>query len=127
MCAWENVVVMRTGVYSRAQCEQRVNRRHLSARHFNVDLDRQRQLLLLETVNLHHVALPVVFSGKRPAALSRVVAAVDGAVELLLLLVPVVNVALQMRLCSEALAAAWVGTLVVFAVVTLMVPVEAYG
>lgn len=76
---------------------------------------------MVESVNLGHVALPVVLPREGFAARSRIVATLDRAMELALLLVPVVDVAHQMRLCAEALAAGWVRALMVFAMVSLVV------
>lgn len=73
-------------------------------------------------MNLGHVPLPVVLSGKGPAAAGRVVAAGNRAVKLLLLFMTVVDVPLQMRLCSEALATSRVVAFVVFAMIALVVP-----
>lgn len=70
---------------------------------------------------LDHVSLPVVFSGECFAACSGIVTARNGAVELLLLLVPVIDMSLQMSLGAEALATAWVMALVVLAMVSLVV------
>lgn len=75
---------------------------------------------MIYSVDFGHVPLPVVLSGERLATCPRVVTALDGAVELLFLLVAVVYVSLQMRLCAEALAASRVGTFVVFTVVSLV-------
>lgn len=72
-------------------------------------------------MNLDHVSLPVVFSGECFATCSGIITAGDGAVEFLLLLVPVINMSLQMSLGAEALATAWVWALVVFAMVSLVV------
>lgn len=77
--------------------------------------------MLLNVVNLHHVSLPVVFSRESFTARSRIITAADGAVELLLLLVPVVDVSLKMSLGAEAFATVWVRALVVFAMVSLVV------
>lgn len=97
------------------------------ARHVLVNLHRLGQLSMVHAVDLGHVPLPVVLAGESLASLPRVVAARHRAVELLLLLMAVVDVPLQMRLGTEALAARGVRTLVVFAVVAPMVPVMVSG
>lgn len=76
--------------------------------------------MLLDIVNLDHMSLPVVFSGECFATSSGIVAAGDGAMELLLLLVSVINMSLKVSLGAEALSTAWVWALVVFAVVSLV-------
>lgn len=71
---------------------------------------------------LGHVSLPIVLSRERPATAGRVVAAGYGTVKLFLLLMTVVNVSLQMRLGAEAFATARVVALMVFAMITLVMP-----
>lgn len=77
--------------------------------------------MLLDIVYLDHVSLPVVFSGECFATSSGIITAGDRAMELLLLLVPIINMSLKMSLGAEALATAWVWALVVFAMVSLVV------
>ena len=77
---------------------------------------------MIHVVNLGHVPFPIVFAWKGLAAGSGKVASGNRAVELLLLLVPVVDVALKMRLGAKALATIWIWALVVLAVVALMMP-----
>lgn len=73
-------------------------------------------------MNLGHVAFPVVFAGEPLASLSGVVTSLDGAVELLLLLVPVIDVSLKMGLGSESLSTVGVCAFVLLSVVSLMMP-----
>lgn len=73
-------------------------------------------------MNLDHVSLPIVFSGEGFASCSGIIAAGNRTMEFLLLLVPVIDMSLQMGLGAKALAAAWVRALVVFTVIALMVP-----
>lgn len=73
-------------------------------------------------MNLDHVSLPIIFSGESFAACSGIIAADNRTMEFLLLLVPVIDMPLQMGLGAKALAAAWVRALVVFTVIALMMP-----
>lgn len=77
---------------------------------------------MVHAVDLGHVSLPIVLSGECLAAGPRVVAPLDGAVELLLLLVTVVYMSLQMRLCTESFATCRVRTPMILAVVPLVMP-----
>lgn len=88
----------------------------------HIDFNRLWKLLLFNVVYLNHVSLPVILSRESLAACSRVVASSNGTVELLLLLVPVIDVSLQMSLGAKPLAAAIIRALVVFAMVSLMMP-----
>lgn len=76
--------------------------------------------MLFNIVNLDHVSLPIIFSGESLAARSGIIAASNRAMEFLLLLVPVIDMSLQMGLGAKALATAWVRALVVFTVIALM-------
>lgn len=62
------------------------------------------KILLRNLVYASHVSLPIIFPQEALAASSRVLAGGDCAVELLTVQVPVVDVSLQMRLGTEALA-----------------------
>lgn len=66
----------------------------LPSSHFLVDLDRLRKSPMVHAMYLRHVSLPVVLSRECFPTCSRIVAALYGAMELLLLLVTVVDVSL---------------------------------
>ena len=78
------------------------------------------KVMLIHLMNLCHVPLPVVLSWKGLATGTGVVASLNGTVKLLLLLMPVIDMPLQVCLGAESLATGWVGTLVIFAVVSLV-------
>lgn len=90
--------------------------------HLMVNLYGLWKLRLVHVVDLGHMPLPVVLSGESLASRPRIIAILDRAVELLLLLVPVVDVALKMRLRAESFPAVWIRTLVIFDVVSLVMP-----
>jgi hypothetical protein len=69
------------------------------------------------------VSLPVILSRKSLAPGSGVIAPNDRAMEFLLLLMPVIDVPLQMGLGAKTFAAASIRALVVFAMISLMMPV----
>lgn len=73
-------------------------------------------------MNFNHVALPIVFSRKCPPAILRVVAAIDRTMKFLPLFMSIVDMALQVCLGAKALTAARVRALVVFAMITLVMP-----
>lgn len=77
---------------------------------------------MVDAVDLGHVPLPIILPGEGFTAGPGVIAALDRAVEFLLLFVAVIDMSLEMSLCAESLSACRVGAFVVLAVVPLMVP-----
>lgn len=69
------------------------------------------------------MSLPVILSRESLASCSGVVASNNRAMEFLLFLVPVIDVPLQMGLGAKSFAAASIRALVVFAMISLMMPV----
>lgn len=73
-------------------------------------------------MNLGHMPFPIVFARERFTLGFGVVTAWNRTMKLLLLLMSIVYVTLQMRLCSESLPAVLIGAFVVFAVIALVMP-----
>lgn len=78
--------------------------------------------MVFKLMNLGHVSFPVIFSRECLPSCSGVVTPLDGAVKLLLLLVPVIYVSLEMSLGAESFTAFRIRALVLFAVISLMMP-----
>jgi hypothetical protein len=62
--------------------------------HVLFDFDGFRKIAMVHPMDFRHVPLPVVLSRKRLTARTRIVTTLDRTVELLLLLVPVIDVPL---------------------------------
>jgi hypothetical protein len=62
--------------------------------HVLFDFDGLRKIAMVHPMDFRHVSLPVVLSRKRLTARTRIVTTLDCTVELLLLLVPVIDVPL---------------------------------